>query len=339
MFPILQMGMSYPADVELVAEFSGLCRNMIVIEERRSFLEKNIRDGLFQALPHDRGGGDFGPALRQNFPGGMEGIPETRGLNFSVLAQKLIPLIQSTAEIDPHRRNGRLTAETRPPSPRRASRSWTCSTSSIVARTPTFCPGCPHRDSSATLLELRKNLADPKYMADHHGMGPVDLVAHGDTGCYTMLMFAPTEQLMHNYSGMGLGGGTGSGIDPVHHQQADRLHGRWNVLPFRAGRHQQLHQGQPGHHLHHPGKQDHGDDRPPGTCRHRTGCAGQSLVHPGHRGDRPRHGRHQPADGRQALAGRSVAIQIGAGTHDSQRWRESRHRRQGMRHHASAHRS
>ena len=29
-----------------------------------------------------------------------------------------------------------------------------------------------------------------------------------------MLMFAPTEQLMHNYSGMGLGGGTGSGIDP-----------------------------------------------------------------------------------------------------------------------------
>jgi indolepyruvate ferredoxin oxidoreductase len=29
-----------------------------------------------------------------------------------------------------------------------------------------------------------------------------------------MLMFEPTEQLMHNYSGMGLGGGTGSGIDP-----------------------------------------------------------------------------------------------------------------------------
>ena len=51
-------------------------------------------------------------------------------------------------------------------------------------------------------------------MKRHHGIGPVDLVAHGDTGCYTMLMFAPTEQLMHNYSGMGLGGGTGSGIDP-----------------------------------------------------------------------------------------------------------------------------
>src|SRR5947207_15100516 len=51
-------------------------------------------------------------------------------------------------------------------------------------------------------------------MLREHGMGPVDMVAHGDTGCYTMLMFAPTEQLMHNYSGMGLGGGTGAGIDP-----------------------------------------------------------------------------------------------------------------------------
>src|ERR1700677_2223744 len=29
-----------------------------------------------------------------------------------------------------------------------------------------------------------------------------------------MLMYPPTQQLMHNYSGMGLGGGTGSGIDP-----------------------------------------------------------------------------------------------------------------------------
>ncbi len=42
---------------------------------------------------------------------------------------------------------------------------------------------------------------------------PVDLVAHGDTGCYTMLMFEPTKPLMHNYSGMGLGGGTGAGVD------------------------------------------------------------------------------------------------------------------------------
>src|SRR5207237_3960378 len=71
-----------------------------------------------------------------------------------------------------------------------------------------------HRDSSSVLLEVRKNLADAEYMKRVHKRPPVDLVAHGDTGCYTMLMFAPTEQLMHNYSGMGLGGATGAGIDP-----------------------------------------------------------------------------------------------------------------------------
>ena len=31
-FPILQMGMSYPADVELVHEFSRMCDQMVVVE-------------------------------------------------------------------------------------------------------------------------------------------------------------------------------------------------------------------------------------------------------------------------------------------------------------------
>src|SRR5437667_70919 len=52
-FPILNMGMSYPVDVNLVAEFSKLCKSMIVIEERRSFLEHNIRDAAFKFLPHE----------------------------------------------------------------------------------------------------------------------------------------------------------------------------------------------------------------------------------------------------------------------------------------------
>jgi indolepyruvate ferredoxin oxidoreductase len=223
-FPILQMGMSYPPDVELVREFAKHCDKMIVIEERRSFLEKNIRDALFhtilgtdQVIPHDEAAAlssrIFGKTFPQVGSTKLAGIPDTRGLNPSVLAQILIPLIKSTEEIPAELRNGRLTAELS--RLRELSRpKLELFNDKVVARTPTFCPGCPHRDSSAALLELRENLLDPNYMMKHHGMGPVDMVAHGDTGCYTMLMFAPTEQLMHNYSGMGLGGGTGSGIDP-----------------------------------------------------------------------------------------------------------------------------
>jgi indolepyruvate ferredoxin oxidoreductase len=220
-FPVLNMGMSYPVDVRMVEEFSRVCKHMIVIEERRSFLEKNIRDAAYQQLDHATASDVVNRLYGKRFPvlhgqdahATSEGIPDTRGLNYSVLAQKLIPLIQSIDAIAAELRNGRLTAELA--RLREVSKpKLEILSSEIVSRTPTFCPGCPHRDSSSALLEIRKNLADAKYMHETHGRPPVDMVAHGDTGCYTMLMFAPTEQLMHNYSGMGLGGGTGSGIDP-----------------------------------------------------------------------------------------------------------------------------
>ena len=67
-FPILNLGLSYPVDADLVREFSGLCRHMIVVEERRSFLEKNIRDALFQAFGAEaRRSGR--PPLWQEIPG------------------------------------------------------------------------------------------------------------------------------------------------------------------------------------------------------------------------------------------------------------------------------
>jgi indolepyruvate ferredoxin oxidoreductase len=212
-FPILNLGMSYPVDVELVREFSRQCHTLLVIEERRSFLEKNIRDALFHTIPSDEAAQINARLFGKKFPGGGDGIPDTRGLNASVLAQRLIPFIKSIEEIPAELRNGRLSGELA--KLREASKPKLAVISgNLIARTPTFCPGCPHRDSSATLLELRKNFADPAYMKAKYKREPVDLVAHGDTGCYTMLMFAPTEQLMHNYSGMGLGAGTGSGIDP-----------------------------------------------------------------------------------------------------------------------------
>ncbi|HEY0256351.1 MAG TPA: DUF6537 domain-containing protein, partial [Candidatus Methylacidiphilales bacterium] len=84
----------------------------------------------------------------------------------------------------------------------------------LAPRTPTFCPGCPHRDSASVLGEIKRAFRETDYMRKTHRREPVDLVFHGDTGCYTMLMFEPNKDLMHNYSGMGLGGATGLGIDP-----------------------------------------------------------------------------------------------------------------------------
>src|SRR5206468_1126744 len=69
----------------------------------------------------------------------VEGIPETRGLNYSVLAQKLIPLFQRTQSIPEHLRNGKLSAELQ--MLRAASKpKLEIFAEKLAARTPTFCP-------------------------------------------------------------------------------------------------------------------------------------------------------------------------------------------------------
>ena len=205
--PILKLGISYPVDPELLTEFTRQVRSIFVIEERRGFMEEQIAE-IVNRLNQNGAAANRTNVWGKEFPAGLIGIPSTRGLNPSILIERLAPLgrffhdpnlaidqkridcavelIHETEKFDIH----------------------------IPLRTPTFCPGCPHRDSASVLIEMKKQFIDSRYMKQHHRRGPVDLVFHGDTGCYTMLMFEPTKDLMHNYSGMGLGGGTGAGIDP-----------------------------------------------------------------------------------------------------------------------------
>lgn len=204
-FPILKLGMVYPVDEQIVLDLALQCDQLIVIEERRGFVERQVRDivdGLRQT-------GELDVAVYgKRFPNGLPGIPETRGLNPSLLMERLIPLIKNHPTLPIELTNGNLSTQLE-----RIEATGKYDVD-IPVRTPAFCPGCPHRDSSSVLLELRRDLLDADYMSHTHKRKPVDLVAHGDTGCYTMLMFDPNKPLMQNYSGMGLGGGTGAGVDP-----------------------------------------------------------------------------------------------------------------------------
>ncbi|HOB72964.1 MAG TPA: 2-oxoacid:acceptor oxidoreductase family protein [Phycisphaerae bacterium] len=204
--PILKLDVTFPLDRRQIEPLVARFEHLVVVEERRSFIEEQIAHialRLTQAGP-----GRVAKIWGKQFPKGVSGLPSALGLNASIVADRLgrflraieSPLAkQAAAGIDAQLR---LIAD--------AGRH----SLSLPARTPTFCPGCPHRDSAGVLLEIRKLFADEGYMRKHHRRGAIDLVFHGDTGCYTMLMFEPNKPLMHNYSGMGLGGGTGSGIDP-----------------------------------------------------------------------------------------------------------------------------
>ncbi len=204
--PILKMGVTYPLDRRCIEPLLARFKHILVVEERRSFIESQVAE---IALRFAQSRPDAIASLwGKQFPKEVSGFPSALGLNVSIVVDRLSrflraidsPLARRGAkgidiELNVIARTARLDVD-------------------LSARTPTFCPGCPHRDSSSVLLQLKRQFADEAYMRAHHGRGAIDLVFHGDTGCYTMLMFEPNAPLMHNYSGMGLGGGTGSGIDP-----------------------------------------------------------------------------------------------------------------------------
>jgi indolepyruvate ferredoxin oxidoreductase len=209
-FPILKLGITYPLDPELIQSFAGLAENIVVVEERRGFLEEQIAHLLAQMTSAGR---SPVPVYGKRFPSrlfheGREGLPSTRGFNSSILVESLAPLILELAAPKLKLDTARIEDELRLLEANRAIEV------DLAPRTPTFCPGCPHRDSASVLGEIKRQFRDADYMRRAHRREPVDLVFHGDTGCYTMLMFEPNKDLMHNYSGMGLGGGTGLGIDP-----------------------------------------------------------------------------------------------------------------------------
>ena len=228
-FPIAKFGLSYPVDEQLVAELASQCERIVVVEERRGFMEEQIAQIVASARAGSAGSAgspenqtasaseaSMNEALGgielygKAFPYGLEGIPEIRGLHPSMLVSLLGPLVKrvagsllsvsSAAQIDEEIQRVSQTSRTEVPK--------------LPTRLASFCPGCPHRDSASLCIDIKRKFANPHYMTKHHGRETVDLLFHGDTGCYTMLMYPPNSSLMHDYSGMGLGGGTGAGIDP-----------------------------------------------------------------------------------------------------------------------------
>jgi indolepyruvate ferredoxin oxidoreductase len=206
-FPVLKWGVSYPLDEPLLTSFAQRVDHLIVIEEKREFLETQI----VRALQRARQEGQLArsPAIwGKRFPHEKEGIPSFRGLNSSLLVDRLAPVIESLAPSIYGSAGliaGAAVNRVRATGERKIS---------IPIRTPTFCPGCPHRDSSTVTKAIKKDFLDPVYMKTHYNSPPMDVIFHGESGCHSMLQFEPNIGLMQDYSGMGLGGGTGSGIAP-----------------------------------------------------------------------------------------------------------------------------
>ena len=210
--PILKLGMTHPIDSDIVCRFASQVDELYVVEEKRPLLENELK-ALLTQMYQEKKIKRFVNVWGKQFPAGLTGIPSEAGLDTSILIQRLLPLFKHRFNIETSRdvptidneRFAKEEALQKQVSERRID---------IPQRTPTFCPGCPHRDSSSVLLEITNQFMDAAYMKKQHNSPPVDLVFHGDIGCYSMLKYEPFPRLMHNLSAMALGGGTGAGIDP-----------------------------------------------------------------------------------------------------------------------------
>jgi indolepyruvate ferredoxin oxidoreductase len=201
-FPVLKLGMTYPVEAESVLDFARGLDEIVVVENKRAFIETQVRDLLVRAQ-RDRVLESLPAVWGKELPEGLPGIPAEHGMNPSVLLKRLGPFLERRGLATERMRDNLAATLEASELPLK-----------IPARTATFCAGCPHRDTSDVFLEVARDFKDSAYMKSIHGRKPVDLIFHGDSGCYSMLFLPPNERLMQNYSGMGLGGGTAAGMDP-----------------------------------------------------------------------------------------------------------------------------
>ena len=155
-------------------------QNIVVVEEKRGFLEGELVHAMEEWKVQ---GKIWGKRFETD-----EGFPSYGGLNYEIVSTKVRQVFQlldqscSSSSMEPV-----------------ATLSWE---NDLPKRTPTFCPGCPHRETLSLLKDLRQSLK---------GKG-IDLISHGDVGCYS-LSFLPPFKEMHNLSAMGQGGALGAGVD------------------------------------------------------------------------------------------------------------------------------
>ncbi len=169
---------SYPLNEHQLIPFLKTKKTVVVVEEKRGFLEDEIRSLIGKEHLNI-------PVYGKKF-GDVDGFPAFGGLSYEIIYQKLNHLLDvinfKHTEVNCH-----LPVKLSLPVPKRL---------------PTFCPGCPHRETLSIMKEIRETLRDKN----------IHLISHGDVGCYSLSFLEPFKE-MHDLSAMGQGGSLGAGAD------------------------------------------------------------------------------------------------------------------------------
>ncbi len=178
-YAVYKAGGSFPLVDDLMIPWLKERDTVIVVEEKRGFLEAEL------AALKERSGLSFKIYGKQT-PSGAVGFPAHGGLNYELIRSALLTFSKELGTGS----CGDINYKSNPLE------------EALPRRLPTFCPGCPHRETLSLLKDLRKTL-------DNEG---IQLISHGDVGCYSLSFLEPFKE-MHNLSAMGQGGALGAGMD------------------------------------------------------------------------------------------------------------------------------
>nr|WP_279473337.1 indolepyruvate ferredoxin oxidoreductase family protein [Actinomadura darangshiensis] len=127
---LLRLGMIYPLDADRIREFARGLREIVVVEEKRAFVETQIRDVLYDLAER--------PAVYgKNGPDGAGLVPPDGGLDADRITRALARLLADRVG-EEHLDLRDAVLQPRKPKINLLS----------AARTPYFCSGCPHNRST-----------------------------------------------------------------------------------------------------------------------------------------------------------------------------------------------
>ena len=176
-FSLYKVAAPYPLIDDLLVPYLKKLEVLIVVEEKRGFLETELREVINRNNLQCK---IYGKTFD-----GAEGFPIYGGLNYDLVLDKISFLFNKLGLGSCHPSVPGVTLN-----------------EIIPRRLPTFCPGCPHRETLSLLKDLRGHLKKQN----------INLISHGDVGCYSLSFLEPFKE-MHNLSAMGQGGALGSGLD------------------------------------------------------------------------------------------------------------------------------
>ena len=223
---ILKLGLVYPLEPTIVSEFVKGLHQVIVIEEKRSFLELQLRELLYNANPR--------PAIYGKTDwDGKPFVPAHGELDAETISRCLARWLEPTPEIE--RRIAAIKVRD-DRSPRQEKK--------VPPRAPGYCSGCPH-NRSTLLLEGQ--------------------IAGGGIGCHGMAARFGDNRGVAYLGQMGGEGASLDRHGAVHRPRAYFPEPRRrNLLPFRAPGGQCGGGGRGQHHFQDSLQRRGGDDRGPG---------------------------------------------------------------------------